>query len=539
MRYEKLEKIGQGSFGKIYRVRQLSSGEELVMKKIDLSSVSKKARKDAETETKILKSLEHPNIIKFYDSFMDKNKLCIITEYCEAGDLSRKIKRATGPLAEDEVLDIFIQICLGVEYLHRKNILHRDIKAMNVFLHSNGGVKIGDMGVAKIVSDVSQFVKSVVGTPFYLSPELCLEKPYNHKSDVWSLGCLLYELCARAPPFKESRTAELYAAIAASEPPPLPLVYSADLRNLVSKLLRKDFRERPSLEKILNLPFIQGKMKQFGRVSNSFTLRINSLKDKLPNEGIEDPPPPPPPRRPRTLVLTEKKACRTIGKIFREKTPEIERNYRSQGRPLRANSTNADPSRRITLHRNQDWTLPGFPEEHRPSRPIHPEYIAEEPPESPPGVRNTRSTPLCGPLNALVSARAPDSFLEPPFSPSANSNQADTYNLPPPHPPTPQPPNPSTPLFHSNSNLLDLSSRINCPKKLKRLDHLISSHRSLTNRLTSSLGASVFLSTHAKIIEAVQNPPEDVDLSPFEDRDLRELWQRLLYTEYRLNQEFS
>ena len=461
------------------------------------------------------------------------------------------------------MLDIFIQVCLGVEYLHRKNILHRDIKAMNVFLHSNGGVKIGDMGVAKIVSDVSQFVKSVVGTPFYLSPELCLEKPYNHKSDVWSLGCLLYELCARAPPFKESRTAELYAAIASSEPPPLPLVYSADLRNLVFKLLRKDFRERPSLEKILNLPFIQGKMKQFGRVSNSFTLRINSLKDKLPNEGIEDPPPPPPPRPPRTLVLTEKKACRTIGKIFREKTPEIERNYRSQGRPLRANSTNADPSRRITLHRNQDWTLPGFPEEHRPSRPIHPEYIAEEPPESPPPVRNTRSTPLCGPLNALVSHRAPDSFLEPPLSPSVNSNQADTYNLPPPRPSTPQPLNtstaqqlnastpqqlnpstpqqlnPSTPLFHSNSYLLDLSSRINCPKKLKRLDHLISAHRSLTNRLTSSLGASAFLSTHAKIIEAIQSSAENVDLSPFENRDLRELWQRLLYTEHRLNQEFS
>ena len=114
-------------------------------------------------------------------------------------------------------MKIFVQICLGLSHLHDENILHRDIKAMNIFLKKNFEVRIGDLGVAKILKEQFDFANTVIGTPYYLSPELCSEKPYNEKNDVWALGCLLYEMCKQTQPFKGSHAHKLKEAIKESK----------------------------------------------------------------------------------------------------------------------------------------------------------------------------------------------------------------------------------------------------------------------------------------------------------------------------------
>lgn len=131
-----------------------------------------------------------------------KGRLYIVTEYCEKGDLARFIRAQRGWIPEPLVLDIFTQVCLGLRYMHSKRVLHRDIKAMNIFLRKNNQIRIGDFGVAKTLLDEKEFTSTLTGTPFYFSPEVCKEMPYDSKSDIWALGCLLYELCCKTQPFK-------------------------------------------------------------------------------------------------------------------------------------------------------------------------------------------------------------------------------------------------------------------------------------------------------------------------------------------------
>ena len=124
-------------------------------------------------------------------------------EFCEKGDLHTYLKRQNGKhLPENHIWKIFIQIVLGVKDLHSQNILHRDLKTLNIFLTITNAIRIGDLGVAKLISSADCFVQSKVGTPYYLSPEVCEDRPYNQKSDIWALGCILYELCTQKHPFE-------------------------------------------------------------------------------------------------------------------------------------------------------------------------------------------------------------------------------------------------------------------------------------------------------------------------------------------------
>ncbi len=162
-------------------------------------------RVSARNEAKILEVLNHPNIINFKDVFKDKKLfLNIVMEYADDGDLATKIKnkkKSGGGFTEDEILNYFTQICLALKHCHDRKILHRDIKAENVFLTRKGLCKLGDFGISKVLSGTRSRAKSIVGTPYYLSPEILNENPYNMKTDIWALGVLLYELTALRRPF--------------------------------------------------------------------------------------------------------------------------------------------------------------------------------------------------------------------------------------------------------------------------------------------------------------------------------------------------
>jgi NIMA (never in mitosis gene a)-related kinase len=151
-------------------------------------------------------SLSSPYVVRYFDSFNDEGALGIVMELCSGGDLQRALKARAGgpPLAEAEVWRTFLHILLGVAYLHSRRTLHRDLKTANVFLTGGSGagsVKLGDLGVARVLGSETAFARTCVGTPYYLSPELCQNQPYNEKSDMWACGIILYELLTGAVPF--------------------------------------------------------------------------------------------------------------------------------------------------------------------------------------------------------------------------------------------------------------------------------------------------------------------------------------------------
>lgn len=144
----------------------------------------------------MLRELRHTNIVAYKDSYLDREQyLNIVMIYCEGGDMYNKIKAAQGKhFSETQVLDWFAQMALALYYLHEKKILHRDLKTQNIFL-KHGRVRLGDFGIAKILDSTRELANTCIGTPYYMSPELFKYKPYSYKSDIWALGCIMYEIC--------------------------------------------------------------------------------------------------------------------------------------------------------------------------------------------------------------------------------------------------------------------------------------------------------------------------------------------------------
>jgi NIMA (never in mitosis gene a)-related kinase len=155
------------------------------------------------------------------------------------------------------VLDIFTQLCLALKHIHDRKILHRDIKAPNVLITSTGLIKLGDFGVAKCLNFTIEKAKTFTGTPYYLSPEIVQNLPYSFKSDIWSLGVLLYEICCLKLPFEARSIPLLTLKIINGDYKPIPEFYSKELKMLVNSLLRVDHEQRPSIYDILSKKLIR------------------------------------------------------------------------------------------------------------------------------------------------------------------------------------------------------------------------------------------------------------------------------------------
>jgi len=262
--YRELKKVGEGSFGKALLVQQ-EDGQKLICKMVDVSKASRREMEDAVKEGKLLGELKHPYIVRYRESFTESGWLCILMDYCEGGDLTSKIteaKRSRKPLSEDQILRWFVQGILALKYIHDKHVLHRDLKPSNFFLSKSGAMKMGDFGIAKVLACTIAVAKTQIGTPYYLSPELCQEKPYTFSSDIWAMGCILYELCALKVPFDAPNIPGLVQKIVKAPVPAVPANYSSFIKDLVTQMLNRNPDLRPSPDDILQKPRLQAIVKQ-------------------------------------------------------------------------------------------------------------------------------------------------------------------------------------------------------------------------------------------------------------------------------------
>ena len=285
LNYKVIQQLGEGSFGKAFLCKRESDDSLCVIKQILIEGLDKKEKDDVLNESIILAKLDHLNIIKFFEVFESnkpKHMVNIVTEYADGGDLSEKIKEKKNKnnnFTESEILDYFTQICLAIKHIHEKKIIHRDLKSGNIFLMKNGLVKLGDFGIAKRFQKTMDKAKTFIGTPYYLSPEIINGKPYDSKSDIWSLGVLLYEMMTFKMPFNANSLHMLSVKIMRGQYIPPPTIYTKDLRELVTKCLTVEPKNRPSIQEILRMPIIQNRIRSF-LTENQYNKEFNKTITK-------------------------------------------------------------------------------------------------------------------------------------------------------------------------------------------------------------------------------------------------------------------
>lgn len=277
-KYRKIKTIGKGSFGEAVLVRSKADGKRYIVKAIESANMTPKEKRDVQNEIRILAAVNHPNIIRYLEHFEDGSLIFIAMEYADGGDLSQRLKERKKmekpePFDPKLVMYWFLQICMAMKFLHDKRILHRDLKTANVFLTSKNVVKLGDFGISTVLQNTMACAKTVCGTPYYFSPELCQSKPYNNKSDVWSLGVILYEMLTLHRPFNAKSLRDLLKKILVGQYDPIPESVAPEMRQLCAALLQVNPAQRPSVNRILESQYVQNSLRAFSEELQQQTQR--------------------------------------------------------------------------------------------------------------------------------------------------------------------------------------------------------------------------------------------------------------------------
>ena len=304
--FEILEKLGDGAYSIVYKVKRKIDSKIYALKKVKLQNLNEKEKENALNEVRILASVKSPFVISYKEAFIEDSdsSLCLVMEFADKGDLYQKITefKKIGCLFEEvDIWRIFIQMTRGLKALHDMKILHRDLKSANIFLESDGSAKIGDLNVSKVAKKGLGYTQT--GTPYYASPEVWKDNPYDSKSDIWSLGCVTYEMCMLHPPFRAQNMEGLYNKVIKGQYGKLSDKFSNDLAELIKMLLKVNPNERPSCGQILKSDIVKKRLEYFqaqsgldvdGNVDESELLKtiripknILFLTDKLPGSNYE------------------------------------------------------------------------------------------------------------------------------------------------------------------------------------------------------------------------------------------------------------
>ncbi|CEF64911.1 NimA-like kinase [Strongyloides ratti] len=287
--YEWIRVEGKGSFGKAILYKRKIDNTYVIIKEIVMHSLSLSERQSALNEVSLLSQLDHPNIISYYDSFEDEGILMIEMEYADGGNLGQYLLMQQEYLNENVIWFIFTQIVNGVCYLHQNSILHRDLKTANIFLTKTNDVKIGDFGISKIMGTNTKLdgANTVIGTPYYISPEMCEGKSYNESTDIWAMGCILYEMACLQKTFEATNLPALVTHIMKAEYKPVKGPYSVFLKLLIRDLLKVDASLRPSATSIMEMLKKEHKYDDKLRNTGKFNLYKNNLKKENSKEYSE------------------------------------------------------------------------------------------------------------------------------------------------------------------------------------------------------------------------------------------------------------
>ena len=282
--FTKEKVLGKGSFGSVFLVRRKCDNKIYALKSVYMEKLNKKEQENSVNEVRILASVNHPNVIGYKEAFWDDSgsTLNIVMEYADDGDLHTKIEKMEkegGSFNEDLIWSYSIQMIEGLKALHDKKIMHRDLKSANIFLvKDKHQCKIGDMNVSKVIKE--KVLKTQTGTPYYASPEVWNDNPYSFKSDLWSIGCVIYELCELKPPFHGKDLDELYENVCKGKPKRIKKIYSDELWQMILMLLQVDVDKRVDCNSFLNSELILKKIKEMKENPKTFQEGENLDKNK-------------------------------------------------------------------------------------------------------------------------------------------------------------------------------------------------------------------------------------------------------------------
>lgn len=279
--YETVKTIGGGNFGLVYLAYHRIEGKYYVLKKVKTRDMMPRDRENTENEVRLLQKLRHPNIVGYKDSFLDREQyLNIVMTHCDGGDMYTTIQNAKGKnFSEDQILSWLAQVILAIHYLHERRILHRDLKTQNIFVKDKR-LCVGDFGIAKVLDSTRDFANTCIGTPYYMSPELFRNKPYSYKSDIWALGCVLYEMCNLRHAFDAQSINGLAVKILRGSFPPVAACYSKGLKDLITKMLSIKASSRPNIIELANKPFIRKKIVQY------LSEYLNAPEDQIDKDEV-------------------------------------------------------------------------------------------------------------------------------------------------------------------------------------------------------------------------------------------------------------
>ncbi len=271
--YNKIKKVGQGASGSVYVAKSLLRGNKVAVKQMDLAHQPRKEL--IVNEILVMKESQHPNIVNFLDCFLRANELWVIMEYMEGGALTDIIDNNT--MSEREIAAVSNEACQGLAHLHSQNIIHRDIKSDNVLLDAKGNVKITDFGFCAKLTDQRRKRATMVGTPYWMAPEVVKSKEYGEKVDVWSLGIMAIEMIESEPPYLNEEPLKALYLIATNGTPQLknPEKLSKELKEFLAVCLCVDVKSRATSDELLGHPFLQKSC----QLSNLASLLKNPRKE--------------------------------------------------------------------------------------------------------------------------------------------------------------------------------------------------------------------------------------------------------------------